>query len=467
MGASTAAVEAAILEPQKRSYTHVTAPSRQVNTNWFELQPIPFTQRNTTYVNNIPACIISNMELEQEEKQFEYALILKFSAGRPSLFDIKNHIYNSWEMKSDPVITLLDARNVLLIAENQEDMIKAQTQPSRRINASLYRIFRWSRDFDFNKDDKIVPVWISLPRLPISYMNPTLLRKIGNMVGDFLRVDVKTLKLNNAFAARICVEVDVSQDLPQAIWVGDSPDNGFVQNLEYEGNNSFCGHCGLIGHGRGVCKKLRSQNEETKNAKHTSQVQSQKKPQTETWQIKKRGGRANDKEEIENTKNTLDNNHTDINQGRRNFNDNKNTEQQDNLESANPFSVLQEDHNEDSQSDLDKSNKHVINEEAAKDFDLVPETQEILRPDKTNNEENLIPVHTNLIPEKNNAENRDENKADESIEQNIQNSESPGTQEVLTLMNSLKQVEDQGQGQSKKVQSSQQPGRGGQQSYQQ
>ncbi|KAL3644412.1 hypothetical protein CASFOL_012344 [Castilleja foliolosa] len=209
-----AADQAANNDTFKRSYAQVISSPRTMNTDWFSLKPIPFISQSTTYVNNLPTCIISTMELEQAEEQFQYALILRFSAGRPSLFDIKNHIYDNWGLSTDPVVTLLDARHVLLIAENQDDMIRSQTQPSHRINASLYRIFNWSRDFDYSTDSTIVPVWVSLPRLPISYKNPTLMRKIGT----FLRVDDKTIKLNNALVARMCVELDVSKELPQGVW---------------------------------------------------------------------------------------------------------------------------------------------------------------------------------------------------------------------------------------------------------
>ncbi|KAL3637383.1 hypothetical protein CASFOL_018551 [Castilleja foliolosa] len=223
--------------PPDKTYARVLNPIRSHSSDWFSLKPIPLTKRNHTVVDNIPTCIISNMELEEAEKQFEFALILKFTAGRPSLVDIKNHILCHWGLKEDPVVTLLDARHVLLIAENQDDMIRAQTHPSHRINASLFRIFRWSRSYDFVKDNTKVPVWVSLTRLPISYMNPTFLSKIGNLIGKYLRADEETIKLKNGLRARICVEVDVSKDLPKGMYIGDSNEDKFWQPMDFEGNN--------------------------------------------------------------------------------------------------------------------------------------------------------------------------------------------------------------------------------------
>lgn len=55
--------------------------------------------------------------------------------------------------------------------------------------------------------------------------------------------------------AWICVELDVAQPLPPRIWIRETKENGFWQKLEYEGNNTFCTKCGLLGHVVRVCRK--------------------------------------------------------------------------------------------------------------------------------------------------------------------------------------------------------------------
>ncbi|KAL3642271.1 hypothetical protein CASFOL_013086 [Castilleja foliolosa] len=268
---------------QPRSYAQVVMPSKKdslqpttLSTDWFRLKPINIPIRGSTMVENTPACIVSPMEIEMASKQFDCALIMKFSSGRPSLHDVKMHVKQNWNLNTDPVISLLDARHFLIIAANQSDMIKAQSQDSHKINASMFRLFRWQRDYDFVRDSTMIPVWISLPKLPLIYMNPSFLEKIGNMLGNFLRVDDKTLSLQNAMRARICVELDVSKEFHNQIWIGESKDIGFWQNVEYEGNVSFCSYCGLLGHVKGICRKIKVPPKGVSQST-TSNVQIQKK----------------------------------------------------------------------------------------------------------------------------------------------------------------------------------------------
>lgn len=121
----------------------------------------------------------------------------------------------------------------------------------------MFRLFRWTRDFNYTKVMIIVPVWVKLPQLPLIYFNPAYLkRRIGNSIGTFLRADDKTLLMQNIMQARIYLEIDVSKPLQYNVWIGESKEKGFWQKVEYEGNNAFCTHCGLLGHVKGVCRKI-------------------------------------------------------------------------------------------------------------------------------------------------------------------------------------------------------------------
>ncbi|KAL3623412.1 hypothetical protein CASFOL_032228 [Castilleja foliolosa] len=250
---------------QRRSFAHVLTggadgsrprPSAGTGTSWFRLKPIAPNLRTPVFLENTKACIVSPLELEEAAKQLEFALVLKFTAGRPSLYYLRAHILKEWKLSAEPVISLIDARNVIITA-SLEDMVTVLSQDSKRILSSLFRVFRWHKDFDFSKDNSTVPVWVSLPKLPLVYMNPLFLERVGNILGKYLRADEKSVGMTNVMRARVCVEMDVAKPFTTQIWIGESKDIGFWQNIEYEGNNSFCSFCGLLGHGRGICRKLR------------------------------------------------------------------------------------------------------------------------------------------------------------------------------------------------------------------
>ncbi|KAL3636526.1 hypothetical protein CASFOL_018825 [Castilleja foliolosa] len=141
---------------------------------WFRLQPVAPVVRTPTYIDNAQACIISAMEVDEAAKQFKHALILKFTAGRPSLHDIRNHIFSKWGLEVQPAVSIIEPRHILVITENGRDMLKVHSQDSKRIQSSLFRVFRWCPDYDFTRDSPKIPVWISLPHLPVVYMVPSV-----------------------------------------------------------------------------------------------------------------------------------------------------------------------------------------------------------------------------------------------------------------------------------------------------
>lgn len=240
-----------------RSYAQVTAPTRVSPSapSWFKFLPIPSTVRPPISVDNEPACLFTPLEVDQSALQFEHALIMKFSAGRPNPYDIKMHIKQHWGLSAEPIVSLIDPRHYLILPATYEDMILAQAHEVHNIANCMFRLYRWTKNLVFGKDSTEVPIWMKLPNLPLVYFNPTFLQRIGNSIGKFLRQDENTAHMQLAVHARICVEMDVAQPLPPRIWIGESKDNGFWQKIEYEGNNAFCTKCGLLGHVVGVCRK--------------------------------------------------------------------------------------------------------------------------------------------------------------------------------------------------------------------
>lgn len=180
---------------------------------------------------------------------------MKFSVGRPSIQDIKEHIIRLWNVKSSFIVGLLDLIHVMIDLQSPEDMVRALSREGHMINACMYRLIQWSNDFGFKKHNPTVVVWMRLHYLPLDLFITSFLQRIGNAAGWFLRADDRTLALTHPMYARICVEVDVSKELPSRIWLGSSKDEWYWKNLEYEGNIEYCATCGLIGRTRDICRR--------------------------------------------------------------------------------------------------------------------------------------------------------------------------------------------------------------------
>jgi hypothetical protein len=111
---------------------------------------------------------------------------------------------------------------------------------------------KWSPDFDPTQDiPSAVPVWVRLPHLPLHCWNQQSLQIIGNALGKYID---QAARKDQYSCARICVEVDLEEGLPEAInltvagWT-------HVQELDYEQIPFKCRHCHGYGHFAKHCKK--------------------------------------------------------------------------------------------------------------------------------------------------------------------------------------------------------------------
>lgn len=115
-------------------------------------------------------------------------------------------------------------------------------------NRSL-KIRIWKPHFNPEKASlSAVAMWIRMPKLPMEFYNPTVIKKAANKIGLLLRLDNLTaLGLRTNFA-RICIQVDFTKPLPSFIWIG-----GWKQQIQYEGVGSLCFNCDKVGHRKEYC----------------------------------------------------------------------------------------------------------------------------------------------------------------------------------------------------------------------
>lgn len=125
----------------------------------------------------------------------ENTLIMKFSAGKPRLEEIRAHIAANWDLDNQPAVGYIDPRHFSLNMASIVDTKKALSRPTNKINNSLFRIFRWTPDFEVGKESSLVAVWVKFYNLPLHYYNEAALHRLGSIIGPVLRVDNHTLDL--------------------------------------------------------------------------------------------------------------------------------------------------------------------------------------------------------------------------------------------------------------------------------
>lgn len=79
------------------------------------------------------------------------------------------------------------------------------------------RVFKWKSNFRLDIESPIVPVWFSLPGLPIYVFYKHTLFSIANMIGKPLIIDQPIANLMRPSVARVCIEIDLTKDIPNRI----------------------------------------------------------------------------------------------------------------------------------------------------------------------------------------------------------------------------------------------------------
>lgn len=49
--------------------------------------------------------------------------------------------------------------------------------------------------------------------------------------------------------------MDVSKTFVENLWIGTSKENGWMIDVEYIGNNTYCEYCSLLRHTIGLCRR--------------------------------------------------------------------------------------------------------------------------------------------------------------------------------------------------------------------
>jgi hypothetical protein len=81
------------------------------------------------------------------------------------------------------------------------------------------------------------------------------LLKLGSMIGKPIHCDIPTATMSRLSYARILVEVDLLQELPNVIQVVLPNGTPLSQQVTYESLSRFCKRCRVIGYSANACNR--------------------------------------------------------------------------------------------------------------------------------------------------------------------------------------------------------------------
>lgn len=163
-------------------------------------------------------------------------------------------VYGVWQFVSTPQVLLHDEGYFIFKFESDDDRDLVLRNGLYTFNNRPMILKQWEPEFQMiKKTTNNIPIWVNFPGLPIQYWMMENLGRIASSIGNPICTDKLTAKEARISYARMLIEMDVSQPLPETVLIETADGKHREQKLSYDWQPSFCQDCLQIGHGTWEC----------------------------------------------------------------------------------------------------------------------------------------------------------------------------------------------------------------------
>ncbi|KAF3655827.1 hypothetical protein FXO38_14505 [Capsicum annuum] len=159
------------------------------------------------------------------QENLQYAIIGKFSYGKPDVNELRKVIPKQYVIKGECLIGVLDTRHILIRLNQLEDYIQMLSTSSYYIMAKdmswRIRTLKWDPWIESEIEKIIGVACISFPDLPLIFFEKEAIFSIASAVGKPLMVDMATKNYTGPSCAHVKVEVDLVAKLPHRVKINE------------------------------------------------------------------------------------------------------------------------------------------------------------------------------------------------------------------------------------------------------
>jgi hypothetical protein len=161
---------------------------------------------------------IVDADVESEIHFWASSLIMYVLGGDLSMIAVKQFMTRNWNFVKLPDMFYNEEGYFILRFHSITDKDVVLMQGPYTIRNMPMLLRDWKPDFSLKRDLlRTLPIWVKLPQLPLHLWGIQSLSKIGSAIGKPLVTDECTAHKLRVSYARMLVEIDVTQDLPQDI----------------------------------------------------------------------------------------------------------------------------------------------------------------------------------------------------------------------------------------------------------
>ncbi|WMV55379.1 hypothetical protein MTR67_048764 [Solanum verrucosum] len=149
-----------------------------------------------TFIHGEPSITWKSSEVKSliTQKNLQYAIIGKFSYGKPEVQELRRTLPRQCGIKSECTIGVLDNKHILIRLTTMEDYVHLLSTTAFYVkvkeNYWQIRTLKWDPWFEPDMETTIGVAWISFPDLPPNFFAKEAIFSIASAVGKPLTVDM-------------------------------------------------------------------------------------------------------------------------------------------------------------------------------------------------------------------------------------------------------------------------------------
>ncbi|XP_060194890.1 uncharacterized protein LOC132624075 [Lycium barbarum] len=214
-----------------------------------------------TIKDRIITVTIEEDDLKNQKELWESAIIGYVVGDTPYANRMEGYVTRVWNFVTKPMVLMHDEGYYIFKFNSIQDKDKVLKAGPYYFNNKPLILKTWELDFNFEQEAlSVIPIWVKFLGLPAGYWSPEALSKIASVVGKPLYTDEFTANAEKISYARILMEADVSQDLPDSLIV-ETPSGPWKQAITYDWKPKFCNECIIFGHDEFECWNYRDYEE--------------------------------------------------------------------------------------------------------------------------------------------------------------------------------------------------------------
>ncbi|XP_060182421.1 uncharacterized protein LOC132612097 [Lycium barbarum] len=200
--------------------------SREIPPIWTSLFASNRSSKNGMKLTYIPPEIVEGKpvaQLEQEEmdseiRKWSSALIVYVIGETPGYNYMLRYVTQNWNKVAEPEVFLHEEGYYVVKFQTLADMYEILYSGPYTINNKPMVLKPWTVDFDLSKEFPTeIPLWITMPNLPMSCWSYQSLSRITSTIGKPLFADECTSRQKRISYARVLVEVNFTRLLPDVL----------------------------------------------------------------------------------------------------------------------------------------------------------------------------------------------------------------------------------------------------------